>query len=57
MYYVSLPTTEAHHLTHPTGGIYGMAQKMHPNLVEKIYQLVNEGVGSVPEMKRALEHL
>lgn len=57
MYYVSLPTTEARHLTHPTGGIYGMAQKMHPNLVEKIYQLVNEGVGSVPEMKRALEHL
>ena len=39
MYYVSLPTIEAHHLTHPTGGIYGMAQKMHPKLVEKIYQL------------------
>ena len=39
MYYVSLPTIEAHHLTHPTGGIYGLAQKMHPKLVEKIYQL------------------
>ena len=29
-YYVSLPTAEAHHTTHPTGGIYGMAQKVHP---------------------------
>ena len=56
MYYVSLPTIEAHHLTHPTGGIYGLAQKIHPKLVEKIYQLVSEGVVSVPEMKRALEH-
>ena len=55
-YYVSLPTAEAHHTTHPTGGIYGMVQKVHPKLVEKIHQLVSEGVTVVSEMKRALDH-
>ena len=52
---VSLPSAEAHHTTHPTGGIYGMAQKIHPKLVEKIHQLVS-GVTVVSEMKRALDH-
>ena len=46
-YYVSLPTAQAHHSIHPTGGIFGMAQKVHPKLVEKIHQLVSEGVISV----------
>ena len=55
-YYVSLPTAQAHHSIHPTGGIFGMAQKLHPKLVEKIHQLVSEGVISVCEMKRALDH-
>ena len=55
-YYVSLPTAQAHHSIHPTGGIFGMAQKVHPKLVEKIHQLVSEGVISVCEMKRALDH-
>ena len=55
-YYVSLPTVEAHHSTRPTGGIYGMTQKVHPKLVEKIHQLVSEGVTGVSEMKRALGH-
>ena len=41
-YYVSLPSAEAHHTTHPTGGIYGVAQKIHFKLVEKIHQLVKE---------------
>ena len=51
-----MPTAEAHHTTHPTGGIYGMAQKVHPKVIEKIHQLVSEGVTSVQEMKRALDH-
>ena len=55
-YYVSLPSAEAHHTTHPTGRIYGMAQKIHPKLVKKIHQLVSEGVTVVSEMKRALNH-
>ena len=55
-YYISLPSAEAHHTTHPTGGIYGMAQKIHPKLVEKIHQLVSEGVIVASEMKRALDH-
>lgn len=55
-YYISLPTNEAHHSTHPTGGIYGMAQKVHPKLIEKVHQLVSEGVTNVSEMKRALDH-
>ena len=55
-YYVSLPSAEAHHTTHPTGGINGMAQKIHPKLVEKIHQLVSEGVIVVSEMKHALDH-
>ena len=55
-YYVSLPSTEAHHTTHPTGGVYRMAQKVHPKLLEKIHQLVSEGVTVVSEMKRALDH-
>ena len=55
-YYVSLPSAEAHHTTHPTGGVYGMAQKVHPKLLEKIHQLVSEGVTVVSEMKRALNH-
>ena len=29
-YYVSLPTAQAHHSIHPTGGVFGMAQKVHP---------------------------
>ena len=53
---VSLPFAEAHHTTHPTGGVYGMAQKVHPKLLEKIHQLVSEGVTVVSEMKRALDH-
>ena len=55
-YYASLPSAEAHHTIHPTDGIYGMAQKVHPKLVEKIHQLVSEGVTVVSEMKRALDH-
>ena len=55
-YYVSSPSAKAHHTTHPTGGIYGMAQKVHPKLVEKIHQLVSKGVTVVSEMKHALDH-
>lgn len=55
-YYVSLPSAKAHHNTHPTGRIYGMAQKVHPKLVEKIHQLVSEGVTVISEMKRALDY-
>ena len=32
------------------------AQRVHPKLIEKIYELVFEGVTSVQEVKRALKH-
>ena len=33
-YQLSLPSEEAHHQTHQTGGIHGMAQKVHPTITE-----------------------
>ena len=43
-YHVLLPTEEAHHSFHETKGAAGYAQRIHPMLVEKIYQLVSEGI-------------
>ena len=55
-YYVVLPTREAHHSVHPTEGAIGYAQRMHPKLVEKIQDLVAEGITNVQEVKRALKY-
>ena len=38
-YYVSLPTEEAHHNTHPTRGAHIMAQRVNPHVAEKISSL------------------
>ena len=42
-YFVSLPTSEAHNKTHPTGAIVGAAQKIHPLISQKIESLVKAG--------------
>lgn len=55
-YYVVLPTKEAHHSVHPTEGAIGYAQGIHPKLVEKIQDLVAEGITNVPEVTRALKY-
>ena len=55
-YHVLLPTEEAHHSIHETKGAAGYAQRVHPKLVEKIYELVSEGITDTQEVKRALKH-
>ena len=55
-YSVVLPTKEAHHSAHPTEGAIGYAQRIHPKLVEKIQDLVAEGITNVPEVTRTLKY-
>ena len=54
-YYVSLPTQEAHHKTHMTSGMHGMAQWIHPKIIKKIDELVGAGVTEVSEVKKSLK--
>ena len=55
-YFVSLLTEAAHHQTHPTGGMHGMAQKVHPQVAEKIRELVSEGITDTSSVSRMLRH-
>ena len=55
-YHLLLPTEQAHHSFHPTHGPASYAQRTHPKLIEKIYELVTEGITEVQEVKRALKH-
>ena len=50
-YHVLLPMEEAHHSSHETKGAVGYAQRIHPELVEKIYELVSEGITDTQEVK------
>ena len=56
MYYVSLPSEEAHHNTHPTRGAHIMAQPVNPNIAMKISELVGEGMTDPYEIRKALKH-
>lgn len=56
IYYVSLPTEEAHHSTHPTRGANIMAQRVNPNIATKISELVGEGMTDPHEVSKALKH-
>ena len=51
-FYVSLPSEEAHHKSHKRGGMHAMAQRVHPNVIMKIHELVGAGIS---EVKRALK--
>ena len=51
-----LPVEEAHQSFHETRGAAGYAQRIHPKLIEKIYELVSEGITDTQEVKRALKH-
>ena len=55
-YYVILPGEEVHHAYHETHGNTSYAQRVHPKLIEKIYELVSEETTEVQEVKRALKH-
>jgi len=55
-HFISLPTSEAHHQTHPTGTSVALVQKVHPLLIQKIHELVLAGVSESNEMKRHLKH-
>ena len=55
-YYVVLPREEAHHAFHETQGAAGYGQRIHPKLVDKIYELVAEGITNTQEVKRSLKH-
>ena len=55
-YHILLPEEEAHHAFHPTHGPASYAQRVHPKLIEKIYELVADGTTEVCEVKRALKY-
>ena len=55
-YFVSLPSDEAHHKCHPTGKEAGMAQRVHPSIIQKIHALVLEGMVEPLEAQRHLKH-
>jgi len=46
-YFVLLPGIKAHEAFHPTSGAACFAQKIHPKLVEKVHELVAEGITDV----------
>ena len=55
-YFVSLPTEEAHHKCHPTKGIMGLSQRVHPELIAKIQEFVSIGTVDPIEVQRLLKH-
>ena len=56
-YYVCLPSEEAHHEVHLTKGEMALTQKIHPMLVQKIYELVTEGIVETHLIRSALKIL
>ena len=55
-YHISLPTEEAHHKTHPTRGPHLMAQRVNPQISQRIMELVQEGLTNPQEVRKALNH-
>ncbi len=54
MYFVSLPANEAHEQTHPVGQQAGMAQKVHAGVIQKINELVKQGITDARTVQRCL---
>ena len=54
-YFVSLPSNEAHN-GHPVGEQSGFSQRIHPRLIQEIYQLVSAGITEKREVKRSLRY-
>ena len=55
-YFVSLPIQEAHHKCHPTKGVMGLSQRVHPEIIAKIHELVSVGTIEPVEVQRLLKH-
>ena len=55
-FYVVLPTAKAHEQYHDTSGAVLFAQRIHPQLVKNIYEMVAEGIIDTQEVKRNLKH-
>lgn len=55
-YFISLPTQEAHHKCHPTKGVMGLSQRVHPEIIAKIHELVSIGTIEPVEVQRLLKH-
>ena len=55
-HFVSLPTEEAHHKCHPTKGVMGLSQRVHPEIIAKIHELVSIGTIEPVEVQRLLKH-
>ncbi|KAJ8334867.1 hypothetical protein SKAU_G00405060 [Synaphobranchus kaupii] len=55
-FYIDLPLDKAH-CKHPPGGLSGMVQTVHPQIIQWIDQLVGEGVTNATEMQGKLRHL
>ena len=55
-YFVKLPTEEAHHKCHPTKGVMGLSQRVHPVLIAKIQEFVSIGTVDPVEVQRLLKH-
>ena len=55
-YFISLPTEEAHHQTHPTGASVALVQEIHPQVISKIHELVLAGVSESIKMKRHFKY-
>ena len=49
-------TEEALHKCHPTGKDTGMAQRVHPSVIQKIHTLVLEGMVDPLEVQCHLKH-
>ena len=50
MYYISLPTEDAHH-GHPTGsGVAGFSQQMNEKVAAKLGQIVGEGITEIKQV-------
>ena len=55
-YFISLPTEEVHHKCHPIKGVMGLSQRVHPEIIAKIHELVSIGTVEPVEVQRLLKH-
>ena len=54
--FISFPTEEAHHQTHPIGVYVALVQEVHPQVISKIHELVLAGVSESIKMKHYFKH-
>lgn len=56
-YFVLLHEQRAHENFHPIGNAALFTGKVHPRIIQKIHDLVADGITSVQEVKKALRHV